>query len=161
MEQEKSYTPEEVQEILQLAIARSQDKEVLSKEQLQEIALELGIENRELEAAELDWRTNKLTNLQYRDFDLYRRRVLKQKAVKYLIVNTFLVVLNLISSGGLSWSLYIIFLWGLGLALTIWKTFFLEGEEYQEAFKNWERKYLLKNSVDKLFERVQKFIKST
>jgi len=53
-----------------------------------------------------------------------------------VIVNSFLVLLNLVSAGGLSWSLYIVLFWGLGLGLDTWNTYQYTGEEYEEISKS-------------------------
>ncbi len=51
----KSYRKEEVQEILNLAIARKTEIEELSRAQLWEIAAELDIDIDSLQLAEQDW----------------------------------------------------------------------------------------------------------
>ncbi|MGH2412129.1 MAG: 2TM domain-containing protein, partial [Microcystaceae cyanobacterium] len=104
----QSYSPEEIQQILHLAIARQPYPGELSREQLWEIAAELEIDQQSLQAAELDWLNQKALDKKRQEFDRYRQHRFRQKTVKYVIVNIFLVSLNIISAGAITWSLYIL-----------------------------------------------------
>jgi hypothetical protein len=152
-----SYTQEDVQQILQLAIAHqanNQEKE-FSYEQLLEIAAELAIPPETLKLAERDWRATKGEILQRQAFNNYRKERFKKRFGKFAIVNTVLLLVDLISGGGLSWSLYILLFWGLGISLDAWNTFQTKGEEYEIAFQNWYRKHQLKQVLNKF---VNKFL---
>ena len=94
-----SYSPEEIQEILQLAIANHHTDDELSREQLWEIASELDIGNSIIQSAERSWLERKATDRRRYAFDLHRRQKFKQKLTKFAIINTFLVSLNLIAAG--------------------------------------------------------------
>jgi 2TM domain len=110
-----SYSQEDVQKILQLAIARQaddQDKE-FSYEQLLEIATELEISPDSLNLAERDWRSQQSEIQQRQAFDAYRLSKFKKRFGNYAIFNGFLVLVDFIGGGGLSWSLYILLFWGL------------------------------------------------
>lgn len=152
----ESYSQEAINQILHLAIARQADREELSREQLWEIAEELEIDKNTLQAAERDWLQGKIIEQKRQAFDLYRRNRLKQKTTKYLIINTFLVSLNLIATGTLTWSLYILLLWGLVLALNAWKTFQSRGEEYERAFQRWDFQNQVKQTVSTFWDKLQK-----
>jgi hypothetical protein len=78
---------------------------------------------------------------------------LKENLVKYSIVNSFLVLLNLASTHNLSWSLYILLAWGLGLSLQAWKTYQTSGEEYEQAFQRWRVKQQLGQSFTTLVNK--------
>ncbi len=149
------YSPEDIQQILHLAIARQGDREELSREQLWEIADELDLDRNTLQAAERDWLQGKVVQQKRQAFNLYRRNKLKQKITKYLIVNTFLVSLNIVAAGTLTWSLYILLFWGLGLALSAWKTFQSEGEEYERAFQRWDFQNQVKQTVTTFWDKLQ------
>lgn len=150
----RSYQQEDIQQILNLAIARQSSSGEFSREQLLEIASELGISTQTLREAEQEWLVKQGDQQQRKNFNLYRRSQLQQRFAKYLIVNCFLVGLNFISAGVLSWSLYILLFWGLGLALNAWNTFQLQGEEYEQAFQRWNRKHQLSNSIYNLFNNL-------
>jgi hypothetical protein len=143
----RSYQQEDIQQILNLAIARQDNVEEFSHEQLVEIANELGISTASLLEAERDWLLQKGEQQKRNDFNLYRQSKLKRRFGKYLIINSFLVGLNFLSNGQISWSLYILLFWSLSLGLNTWNTYQLQGEEYEQAFKKWHRKYQLTQSI--------------
>ena len=150
-----SYSQEDIQQILQLAIANHQTDEELTRQQLWEIASELDINNATIVAAERDWLAQKAINRQRQAFDLYRRQRFQQKLTKYAIVNTFLVSFNFVVAGTLSWSLYILLFWGLGVALSGWKAYQSQGEEYERAFQRWNFQNEVKQTVATVWTRLQ------
>ncbi|MGK7937668.1 MAG: 2TM domain-containing protein [Xenococcaceae cyanobacterium] len=152
----ESYSPEDLQQILYLAIARQGNQEELSREQLWEIADELDIDKNTLQAAEREWLQEKAIAKKRQAFNLYRRNNLKQKTAKYLILNTFLISFNLVVAGTITWSLYIVLIWGLALALSAWKTFQSEGEEYERAFQRWDFQNQVKQTVTTFWDKLQK-----
>ena len=151
-----SYSQEDLQQILNIAIARHHTDEQLSRQQLWEIASELDISNAIIQAAEKDWLEQKLVDRQRHAFNLYRRQKFKQKLTKFAIVNIFLVSLNVIAVGSLSWSLYILLFWGLGIALNGWKAYQTQGEEYDRAFQRWSFQNEVKQTVSTVWTRLQK-----
>ena len=155
LQRPESYTQEDVQQILQLALASKNPREELSRKELLEMAADLDIQGESLEAAEKAWLVQKSNDLQRVTFDLYRKDRLKQKAIGFAIVNTFLISLNLVATGTLSWSLYILLLWGLKLSLDTWKTFQSKGEGYERAFQSWKFKQEMKSSVGNIWEKVK------
>lgn len=155
-----SYRQEEIQQILQLAIARQTYQGEFTREQLLEIASELEISPECLQAAEQDWFNQQIEHQKRQAFDNYRWGRLKQKTGKYLIANTFLVTLDLIGNGAFDWSHYILLLWGLGLTLGAWQTYQSRGEEYEQAFLKWERKHQLRRSAKLFWERLQRALQN-
>jgi hypothetical protein len=152
----QSYSQDEIQQILHLAITRQSDREELSREQLWEIAAELEISSESIQAAEQDWLDRKLIDQKRQAFDRYRREQFQQKVVKYLIVNAFLVALDVLTAGAISWSRIILLLWGLLLSLEAWKTFQLKGEAYEQAFQRWLLKNEMKQSLTTLWNRIKR-----
>lgn len=150
------YSQEDIQQILHLALARKTDKEELSRDQLWEIAAELDIDPQSLQSAEQEWLSQKAMISKRQAFTRFRREQFKQKAVRYGIVNGFFLSLNILSAGTLSWSLYIILLWGLGLSLEGLKTFQTKGEAYEQAFQRWKLKNEMKESMANLWDRLKK-----
>ncbi|MEA5595021.1 2TM domain-containing protein [Rivularia sp. UHCC 0363] len=155
----RCYSQEDVQQILQLAIARqADDDKEFSHEVLLEIASELDISPETLRLAEDDW-VAKQGEIQHRQaFNLHRQRRFKKRAGNYFIFNTFLVFMDLLTGGGINWSLYIVLSWGLLVGLDGWNTFQTKGEDYEAAFQRWHRKHQLKSSFNNL---VNKFLKAT
>ncbi|MEM7590225.1 MAG: 2TM domain-containing protein [Cyanobacteria bacterium P01_A01_bin.83] len=150
-----SYNQEDIQQILQLAIAKHHTEEELTRQQLWEIAAELDISNATIREAERDWLDQKVIDRQRRAFDLHRRQKFKQKLTKYAIVNTFILSFNLIVAGTLSWSLYILLFWGLGVALNGWKAYQSKGEDYEKAFQRWSFQNEVKQTVATVWTKLQ------
>ncbi|MBW4555160.1 MAG: 2TM domain-containing protein [Trichormus sp. ATA11-4-KO1] len=145
-----SYSQEDVQKILQLAIARQandQDKE-FSYEQLLEIATELEISPESLNLAEIDWRSQQSEIQQRQAFNSYRIGRFKKRVGNYAIVNSFFLLVDFVGGGGLTWSLYFLLFCGLTLGLDIWNTFQTKGEEYEMAFQKWYRKHQIKKTIN-------------
>ena len=155
----RCYSQEDVQQILQLAIARqADDDKEFSHEVLLEIASELDISPETLRLAEDDW-VAKQGEIQHRHaFNLHRQRRFKKRSGNYFIFNTFLVFMDLLTGGGINWSLYIVLSWGLLVGLDGWNTFQTKGEDYEAAFQRWHRKHQLKSSFNNL---LNKFLKAT
>lgn len=150
-----SYRQEDIQAILNLAIANHHTDEELSRQQLWEIAAELDISNSMIQAAEKSWLEQKAIDRQRRAFNLVRRQKFQRKLTKYAIVNTFFVGFNFILAGTLSWSLYILLFWGLGVALNGWKAYQSSGEEYERAFQRWSFQNDVKQTVATVWTKVQ------
>jgi hypothetical protein len=155
------FSQEQMQQILHLAIARQTDDELISRQHLQEIAAELGIERECLAAAELEWLANQQVEKKRQDFNFYRQHKFKQKFFKYLLANSFFVSINLLTGGTLSWSLYILLIWGVALANTAWKTYQNQGEEYEKDFQTWERKDRFKRTIETVWDKFQKAIQAS
>lgn len=147
------YSQEDIQQILQIAIARQASEGEFSREQLFEIAAELDISPECLQAAEWDWIAQQGQLQKRQAFNTYRQRRLKRHLSKYLIVNSFLVTLNVVSTNNLSWSVYVLLGWGLILTLQAWNTHQSQGEEYEKAFRKWHRKHQLRQSLNRIWSR--------
>ncbi len=148
-----SYHQEDIQQILQIAIARQAHEGEFSREQLLEIAAELEISSECLEAAEREWLAQQGELQKRQAFNIHRRGKLQKRFGNYAIVNTFLVLLNLVSAAELSWSLYILLFWGLGLGLNTWNTYLSKGEDYERAFEKWYRQQQLRQSFNTLLNK--------
>jgi hypothetical protein len=151
-----TYQTEDLQQILHLAIAKREEGGELTKAQVMEIATEMGTTPEELEVAEKEWLLRKEEFQEKQVFDSIRKQKLKQSLIKYGIVNTFLVLLNLATANTLSWSLPILLLWGAWLALKAWITYQNEGEEYEKEFQRWRLKKQVGKSLGSLADRVFK-----
>ena len=146
----RSYSQDDVQQILQLAIARqADDKDTeFSYEQILEIAAELEISPESLKLAERDWVIQQGQVQRRKAFDTYRIRRFQKRLGNYAIFNGFFILLNLITGGGISWSLYILLFWGLAVGLDGWNTYQTKGEDYEVAFQKWYRKHQVKQFLN-------------
>ncbi|MBE9037932.1 2TM domain-containing protein [aff. Roholtiella sp. LEGE 12411] len=151
----RSYSQEDVQQILQLAIARqADDKDTeFSYEHLLEIATELEISPESLKLAERDWIVQQGQVQKRKAFDVFRIRKFKKRLGNYTIVNGFLMLLDLLTSGGLVWSLYILLFSGLPVGFDAWNTFQTKGEEYEIAFQKWNRNHQIKQTINTVLNK--------
>lgn len=159
------YSQEDIQQILNLAIARQVENEnaiEFSREQLLEIAGEMGISLATLNSAEQDWQQNKGMLQRRQDFDAYRKERFHRGVFRYMVVNVPLLLLVVwFFSLGNPFSIFLaticitmIALRGLSLALQYWDTYKLKGEAYERAFQIWYRgyqtRYLLNHWMGKI-----------
>ncbi|MDJ0620727.1 MAG: 2TM domain-containing protein [Calothrix sp. MO_192.B10] len=154
------YSQEDVRQILQLAIARQAEDtdQEFSYQQLLEIAAELNIPPESLQIAEREW-VDKRGEIQKREeFNSYRLGRFKKRLGNYAIVNILLLVVDLIGGGGLSWSLYVLLIWGIGVGLDAWNSLQTQGEDYEKAFQKWHRQHQIKRSFNNL---INKFLELT
>jgi hypothetical protein len=133
-----SYTSDDVQQILQRALMRKQDGQ-FSRDQLVEMASELGITPDVLQEAEQEWQLNRGEEHDRRSFNAFRRRAFKAHLIPYLAVNTFLILINLVTSPGYFWAIFPILGWGLGLFFHGWSAYQTEGAVYERAFQLWKK----------------------
>jgi hypothetical protein len=152
----RSYRQEDVQQILNIALAQHPDSGTeLSYNQLLEIADELRISPETLKLAESTWLVKQSESNKLQEFDDYRRSKFQAKLGKYAITNTCLVALNFLTGFGVPWSLYILFLWGMGFGFDVWKFFYQrQGQSYDRAFQNWERKQKIHKSITGLIDKL-------
>ncbi|WP_414576463.1 2TM domain-containing protein [Anabaena sp. CCY 9402-a] len=144
------YSQEDIQRILQLAIARQaddQDKE-FSYEQILEIAQELDISPETVNLAEKDWRSQNREIQQRQAFNTYRLTRFKKRLGNYSIVNAFFISVDFLGGGTISWSLYLLLFCGLAVGLDVWNIFLTKGEEYEMAFQRWNRKHQIKQTIN-------------
>ncbi|MEM9448077.1 MAG: 2TM domain-containing protein [Cyanobacteria bacterium P01_E01_bin.6] len=163
----KLYSHEEVQEILNLAIARQTDAGELTYHQLLEIADELGLSAHDIQQAEDDWRSLDTEVKDRQEFCRYRQIQFRQHAFKYLIVNGFIHVIALLGlslagqpltllPGPLIFSL----IWGMFLSLDGWSSIQTEGSRFDRRYQKWRRTILLRRSVNNLVNRGSKAVGS-
>lgn len=153
-----TYSPADIQEILNLALAKQSAEGELefSHAQLVEIAAEMNIDPSTLRSAELDWSKQNSLSKQQQEFDRHRQQQFTNSLVRYGIVNSALVGINLLVLGGTSflWSAYILLFWGAGIALNGWKLYQLKGEEYERKFQSWNSKRKIRQSLHSMISRV-------
>ena len=134
-----TYNSEDVQKILQIALARKQEGG-FSQEQLIEMASELGISDDILKTTEKKWLAQQEEERLRRTFNTFRRRGFKAHFVSFLAVNLFLIILNLITSPSYFWAIFPVLGWGLGIFFHWWSVYQSKSEDYEIAFQNWRAK---------------------
>lgn len=130
------------QQILQLALAKRSDRtQKLTTQQLQEIAADLGITEAEFLQAITEWQSNQQLGQEQAQFDQYQKRKYFDYLIKYTLVNGALITLDLLTSHRISWSAYVLVLWGLGLGLRTWATFQTHSDTYAQEFRQWQEQH--------------------
>jgi len=152
----QEYNEEQVTQILRHALAQQSSSQNLSREQVCEIAAELGVSREDFLIAEQTWLVQQAQNSELAKFDAYKLKKLRDGGLKYAIVNSFLVALNLLvtSPGHLNWSLWVVFGWGLGLALDAWTTYQKDSHEYAKQFEKWQRQQQRDRLTAKITDKV-------
>ena len=142
-----AYSQEEVQHILNLAIAQQASQGEFSRQQLLEIAAELGLSKGAIAAAEQAWQQQQ-GDLQKREtFNAMRQADLRKHAGQYVIVVAGLVLLNVVMGASHPWSLVVLVPCGLKLALEAWNVYYTQGEAYEKAFHQWQRNHQVRHLV--------------
>jgi hypothetical protein len=111
-----TYNSEEMQQILEVAFKRKQQGEY-TREQIIEIASELGVSSESLQAAEQEWLKNNVKVKKEKMSHSQQRKEFKSHLFAFMAINGFLVLLNLGVSPGYFWAIYPILGWSLGLLL--------------------------------------------
>lgn len=106
----RTYSPEAAQAILAEAVAR-QAAEPFTHEHLLDVAAEMSISPDLLAQVEQDWQQQQRQQVN----QLARRRQFRRQIATYAAVNTGLIVLNIASAGAITWAIYPLLGWGLGL----------------------------------------------
>ncbi len=135
------YDEVQAQQILQMAMTKYSDRnQKLSRDQLREIAAELGVNESEFQLAEQEWRKAKLINQEKAIFALDQKRKFNDSMLKFGLVNATLIGLNLLTSHQVTWSIYPLVIWGMVMGLKAWATFQTESEAYNQEFLKWQQK---------------------
>ena len=106
------YSAEQVQQILVTAMGQ-QEAVDFSRSQLEDMATELGIAPSALSQAEQTLQRSPAA-ISRQDIKRQKRR---QQIYTYVVVNVFLLALNFSLSGTITWAIYPLLGWGLGLLL--------------------------------------------
>mgnify|MGYP001794467908 CR=1 FL=1 len=109
-----TYSSDDVQKILQLAMKRKEE-ESFSGKQLSDMAAELGISSELLKTAEQEWLIQTKASKEQQARRKIMRRGFKAHLISFVAVNAFLVILNLSTTPRDFWAIYPISGWGLGL----------------------------------------------
>jgi hypothetical protein len=136
MEQER-YSEEAAREILKRAVELQGRETDFSREQLISMADELGIPRDSLVAAEQKWLREHEEDAELQAFEAHRRQAFRSHLAIYTLVNSFLFILNLITSPGQFWFIFPLLGWGLGLAIHAWAVQQREGDSYGQEFLQW------------------------
>lgn len=135
----RTYRQEEVQEILQLALAkRGSELDEYSRSQLLDMALELGISADDLAAAEQLWQDRQGDRGDRALFISAEKQRLRLRIGKGAIVSGFLLLMDWVTSDRPSWSLVVLLGWGLLISLDAWKSLQPGTEDFNRRLAAWQ-----------------------
>ncbi|MGD1854176.1 MAG: 2TM domain-containing protein [Leptolyngbyaceae cyanobacterium] len=112
---ERRYSTEEVQLILTQALGQDQ-QEGFSHSQLEDMANDLGISSTALMWAEQTSQASPSAPPNASQHS--KQQAFRQQLRTYAVVNGFLLILNFMLSGSITWAIYPLLGWGLGLLLS-------------------------------------------
>jgi hypothetical protein len=159
------YSQEEVEQILHLALERRSYIEgttngIFSQAGLGSIAAELGISAGELSFAEQEWLERQSELALRHDFNRHRWSQFRQRVVKFVIVNSFLALISLVTLHEIVVALQVfVLLWGMKISLDAWKTAQTRGESYEKALQAWRRRVQLQQSASQFFFQIRQAVK--
>jgi hypothetical protein len=157
------YNEEQVQQILHKAIARKGARQDLTRDQVREIASDLGISDADFAIAEQEWLTQSVQDQERVVFDTYKKKKFRDRAIKYTIVNAFLIGIDLMLSSRISWSIYPLLVCGLAVALDSWATYQIDSDEYEKQFQQWSRQQkrslIATQITDKVTAKLEEWLK--
>jgi hypothetical protein len=129
-----------VEEMLRIALENQGGADLSLRQRLLASASELGISEEAALAAEQQWKDQHKQEEELEQYRAHVRWPLYTHAGLYAVINTFLVLLNLLTDHGrVDWAYYVILAWGIGLGshlVAAWGQLkHPQGEEF-EAWKN-------------------------
>lgn len=128
----------DVEQILKLAVrsAGFSDEEAL-RQRLHAAGAELGLTDAQIAAAEERYKEEKAEMLERAEFESYAVKEFWEHFWAYIIVNAGLVAFDLFGDGRLSWAMWPLIGWGIGLAFHAYSVYFPSQEGYEEEFMKW------------------------
>ncbi|MDG2991286.1 2TM domain-containing protein [Candidatus Synechococcus calcipolaris G9] len=136
-----TYTTDDVQQILNRAIAQQSYASEFSWQDLLDIGAELGLTPTDLRQAEQDIQVEQALTLEREKFDRFRQRQLYGKGGRYSIIAAVLIGINSLTGFGVPWAIYISLILALKLGLSAWHIYQPKGEDYERAFHRWYRNH--------------------
>jgi hypothetical protein len=136
---ERFYDEEEAEAILRVA-AGKMPIGGMSRERLLSTAAELGIPPEAVDQAE-QVVTQRRRDLELRsEFDRHVRQEFASHLISYIVINAFLVILNLITSPRTLWVIWVVLGWGLGVTFHFASVYFKNTDNYESEYTKWKAK---------------------
>ena len=143
----QQYTHEEAEEILQLAVRQELDQPDglgtggVSEETLLRMATELGLSPEVVRTSALRYRERRFDVEDRRLFNQHRRGEWMSHMISYTVVNAFMMALDFWLTRRLTWSIFPLFGWGIGMAIHTGQTF-INTDETEAEFEKWRDRRL-------------------
>lgn len=111
--------------------------EGISRERLFSMAAELGISADEVADAEKLVQAQRTELRDRAEFNRSRQDAFVHHLATYVIVNASLVGMNFVTDHRLTWAIWSILGWGIGIATHLFETFLKSGDAYEKEFQKW------------------------
>lgn len=134
MDGNRTYTEQEAEDILRAATRQSGGS--VSRDRLLQMAEELGISIESLSQAEYQVKTQGAELRDRKEFEGQKRASFLTHLGTYLTVNIGLLLLNVVTSGHISWALFPMLGWGIGLGAHFVSTI-IHGADFEREFERW------------------------
>ena len=131
---------EDVDEILKLALRKQGFGDDDLRARLLASADELGISDTALAEAEKEYVRKKSDQQEFSEFKYRQKREFGQHMLSYFTTNAMLVAINIFTSGSVTWAVWPILGWGIGLVFHAWGALNSGSESFQEEYEAFRRK---------------------
>lgn len=131
---------EDVDEVLKIALRRQGRTDDSLRQRLVTSAEELGIPYEDLVEAEKEYVRQREERQEFYSFRKRQVREFREHLLAYFIVNGLLVGTNLLTLGSVTWAVWPILGWGVGIAFHAWASLNTGSESYQEDFARYRRR---------------------
>ena len=125
---------DDIDEVLKIALRNQGRTDPGLHDRLMTTAHELGISETEVLEAEREYSRSKKERGEFLEFKRRQVREFREHFFVYIVVNTLLVVINILTVQTVSWAIWPILGWGIGLAFHAWGSLNTGSESFQEEF---------------------------
>lgn len=147
----RKYTNEEVEQIIKIALRSKQDSGAISLDNIYDIAKELNIDPAAVQTAVNEFESMGDVDAIREEFIRKRRKGFFDHLTSYLVINSFLVILDLVTGNGINWAYFPLLGWGLGVFFDGMSKLRYDEEEFQKYYKKQIRKKKT-NNLSQLFD---------
>ncbi|WP_179137769.1 2TM domain-containing protein [Candidatus Entotheonella palauensis] len=132
----RRFTSDEVSAIVRRGLEHQSGSGDISYEELEDIALQSGISAQALQQAIAEETAHREREQEKEKWRNRRKQAFYHSLLAYLLVNAFLVTINLITTpDGYFWAIWPILGWGLGMAFHFVRTFFPSERELNRSIR--------------------------
>lgn len=131
---------DEVHTILSLALRRQADH-ADAEDTLARAAAELGISPEALAQARAEVMVERRREQLRRSFLAERRAGFRGELISFASINLVLMAINFALDRNLSWSLFVLFFWGIGIFLKAVAAYAPDHPDAREAWREYQRKH--------------------
>ncbi|MCH8275021.1 MAG: 2TM domain-containing protein [Armatimonadetes bacterium] len=135
----QTYEEGDVEEILKRAVAIDATRGRSGRDSMIRAAGELGISEETVVAAERQWMKEKAKREEMREFIAHQRNDFWGHLACYVGVNTLLLAFNFAQSGRITWAIWPLLGWGLGIFFHMLSAFDTKGKEFRKEFQDWKK----------------------